>query len=111
MRISEKAWAAEEISDVASLASGMGFAVYAEERGRAPCVRPNASALFPCLRPRAEAVRRSEATARCWTRRTGGGRTGPAAHGVEYRFAGYLTSVEEHQFGDALQQLRETGMT
>ena len=103
----KKARAAESVKHVASLAAGMGFTVLAEAR---------AAALCPTL---------TECPVKSFTERGveavvalgGDGTMLDASHqlagqhlpmmGLNIGSLGYLTSVEEHQFGDALQQLRE----
>ncbi|MEI7898837.1 MAG: NAD(+)/NADH kinase [bacterium] len=99
--------AAESVKHVASLAAGMGFTVLAE----AP-----AAALCPAIK---------ECPVKTFVERGvqavvvlgGDGTMLDASHqlvgqhlpmmGLNIGSLGYLTSVEEHQFGDALQQLRE----
>jgi NAD+ kinase len=103
----KKAQAVESVKHVASLAAGMGFTVLSDER---------AAALCPTLQPcevRALAQRGAEAVVVLG----GDGTMLDASHqltgqhlpmmGLNIGSLGYLTSVEEHQFGEALQQLRE----
>ena len=103
----EKARAAEEIKHVASLASGMGFAVYAEERAAAlcPAERVCPVSLFAAKGVEAVVVLGGDGTMLDAAHRVAG--QDLPLMGLNIGSLGYLTSVEEHQFGDALQQLRE----
>jgi len=103
----KKERAAESVKHVASLAAGMGFSVLAEARAAAlsPAIRECPIASF--TQKGAEAV----------VALGGDGTMLDASHqmvgqhlplmGLNIGSLGYLTSVEEHQFGDALHQLRE----
>ena len=103
----KKERATESVKHVAALAAGMGFTVLAEAR---------AAALCPAIKEcpvKAFAERGAEAVVALG----GDGTMLDASHqlvgqhlpmmGLNIGSLGYLTSVEEHQFGDALQQLRE----
>lgn len=103
----KKAQAVEAVKHVASLAAGMGFSVLSEAR---------AAALCPTIREcpvGAFAQRGAEGVVVLG----GDGTMLDASHqlvgqhlpmmGLNIGSLGYLTSVEEHQFGEALQQLRE----
>ncbi len=103
----KKERAAESIKRVASLASGMGFTVLAEARAAALCPAVKECPVKSFAERGAEAV----------VALGGDGTMLDASHqmagqhlpmmGLNIGSLGYLTSVEEHQFGDALQQLRE----
>ncbi len=103
----EKARAPEAVKHVASLASGMGFCVWAEPQTAALCPSERACPVAEFTAHGVEAV----------VVLGGDGTLLDAAHqlagqslpmmGLNIGSLGYLTSVEEHQFGDALQQLRE----
>ena len=103
----KKERAAESVKHVASLATGMGFSVLAAAR---------AAAMSPAIKEcpvKSFAQRGAEAVVALG----GDGTMLDASHqlvgqhlpmmGLNIGSLGYLTSVEEHQFGDALQQLRE----
>jgi len=103
----KKARAADSVKHVASLATGMGFSVLAEAQAAAlcPAIKECPVALF------------SERGAEAVVVLGGDGTMLDASHqlvgqhlpmmGLNIGSLGYLTSVEEHQFGAALQQLRE----
>lgn len=103
----EKARAVEAIKHVSSLAAGMGFTVFAEERAAALCPAERVCPVGAFLSKGVEAV----------VVLGGDGTMLDASHkvasqrlplmGLNIGSLGYLTSVEESQFGDALQQLRE----
>jgi NAD+ kinase len=103
----EKARAVEAIKHVSSLAAGMGFTVYAEERAAALCPAERVCPVGHFASKGVEAV----------VVLGGDGTMLDAAHkvtgqhlplmGLNIGSLGYLTSVEEHQFGEALQQLHE----
>ena len=103
----EKERAVEAIKHVASLACGMGFRVFAEERAAALCPSESVCAVEAFAERGVEAV----------VVLGGDGTMLDAAHkvagqglplmGLNIGSLGYLTCVEERQFGDALQQLRE----
>jgi NAD+ kinase len=103
----KKVRAAESVKHVASLAAGMGFTVLAEARAAALCPAIKECSIKAFTERGAEAV----------VALGGDGTMLDASHqlvgqhlpmmGLNIGSLGYLTSVEEHQFGDALQQLRE----
>lgn len=95
------------IKHVTSLATGMGFTVLAEARAAALCPSEH------CCEVNAFSDKGAEAVVVLG----GDGTMLDAAHrlagqhlpmmGLNIGSLGYLTSVEEHQFGDALQQLQQ----
>lgn len=99
--------AVEAIRHVSSLAAGMGFKVFAEERAAALCPAELVCPVASFSEKGVEAV----------VVLGGDGTMLDAVHrvvvqdlplmGLNIGSLGYLTSVEEYQFGDALQQLRE----
>lgn len=103
----EKERAAESIRHVSSMASGMGFNVFAEERAAALCPSEKICPVSDFAECGVEAV----------VVLGGDGTMLDAAHkiarqklplmGLNIGSLGYLTSVEEHRFAEALQQLRE----
>lgn len=103
----KKERAADSVKHVASLAAGMGFTVLSEARAAALC-----PTLVECP-VQSFTDRGVEAVVALG----GDGTMLDASHqlagqhlpmmGLNIGSLGYLTSVEEHQFGDALQQLRE----
>lgn len=103
----EKTRAAEAIKHIASLAGGMGFNVFAEERAAALCPAERVCPVGSFSAKGVEAV----------VVLGGDGTMLDAAHkvvgqnlplmGLNIGSLGFLTSVEEYEFGDALQQLRE----
>lgn len=103
----KKAQAVEAIKHVASLAAGMGFTVLAEARAAALCPTVVACPVASFAERGAEGV----------VVLGGDGTMLDASHqlaghplpmmGLNIGSLGYLTSVEESQFGEALQQLRE----
>jgi NAD+ kinase len=103
----EKERAGEAIRHMSDLACGMGFTVYAEDR---------ASAFYPPERI-CSVSEFAERGAEAVVVLGGDGTMLDAAYrmagqnlplmGLNIGSLGYLTSVEEYQFGDALQQLRE----
>ena len=103
----KKAQAVEAVKHVASLAAGMGFTVVSEARAAALCPTIQESPVGAFAQRGAEAV----------VVLGGDGTMLDASHhlagqhlpmmGLNIGSLGYLTSVEEHQFGEALQQLRE----
>ena len=103
----EKPNVGEAIKRVTSLAAGMGFTVLAEARAAALCPSERSCEVKDFAAEGAEVV----------VVLGGDGTMLDAAHkvagqhlplmGLNIGSLGYLTSVEEHQFGDALQQLRE----
>lgn len=103
----EKQRAVEAIRHVSRLACGMGFAVYAEERAAALCpdeqVCPVAS--FAAHGVEAVVVLGGDGTMLDAAHRVAGQNL--PLMGLNIGSLGYLTSVEERHFGDALQQLRE----
>ncbi len=103
----KKERAAESVKHLASLAAGMGFTLLAEAR---------AAAMSPTIKEcpvKSFAQRGAEAVVALG----GDGTMLDASHqlvgqhlpmmGLNIGSLGYLTGVEEHQFGEALQQLRE----
>lgn len=103
----KKERAAESVKHVESLAAGMGFTVLAEARAAALCPAIKECPVASFTERGAEAV----------VALGGDGTMLDASHqlvgqhlpmmGLNIGSLGYLTSVEEHQFGEALQQLRE----
>lgn len=103
----KKTQAVEAVKHVASLAAGMGFAVLSEAKAAALCPTIRECAVGAFAQQGAEAV----------VVLGGDGTMLDASHhlvgqhlpmmGLNIGSLGYLTSVEEHQFGEALQQLRE----
>jgi NAD+ kinase len=103
----EKARAVEAIRRVSDLACDMGFAVYVEARAAALGLSERTCPVEAFAEKGVEAV----------VVLGGDGTMLDAAHrvagqnlplmGLNIGSLGYLTSVEEHQFGDALRQLRE----
>jgi len=103
----EKERAAESIRHVSSMASGMGFEVFAEESAAALCPSERVCQVSEFSKNGVEAV----------VVLGGDGTMLDAAHkvarqklplmGLNIGSLGYLTSVEEHRFAEALQQLRE----
>lgn len=103
----KKAQAVEAIKHVASLAAGMGFGVLSGARAAALCPTIRECPVGAFAQQGAEAV----------VVLGGDGTMLDASHqlvgqhlpmmGLNIGSLGYLTSVEEHQFGEALQQLRE----
>jgi NAD+ kinase len=103
----EKERAAESIRNVSSMASGMGFNVFVEERAAALCPSEKLCPVSDFAKNGVEAV----------VVLGGDGTMLDAAHkiagqklplmGLNIGSLGYLTSVEEHRFAEALQQLRE----
>lgn len=103
----KKAQAVEAVKHVASLAAGMGFSVLSEARAAALCPTIRECPVGAFAQGGAEAV----------VVLGGDGTMLDASHqlvgqhlpmmGLNIGSLGYLTSVEEHQFGEALQQLRE----
>ncbi|HNX34853.1 MAG TPA: NAD(+)/NADH kinase [Kiritimatiellia bacterium] len=103
----EKSRAVEAIKHVASLASGMGFTIFAEERAAAfcPAERVCPVSAFASKGVEAVVVLGGDGTMLDAAHQVAG--QGLPLMGLNIGSLGYLTSVEEHQFGDALQQLRE----
>ena len=103
----KKEQAVEAFKHVASLAAGMGFTVLSETRSAALCPAVQECPVASFAKRGAEAV----------VVLGGDGTMLDASHqmagqhlpmmGLNIGSLGYLTSVEERQFGDALQQLRE----
>jgi NAD+ kinase len=103
----KKERAAESVKHVASLATGMGFTVLSDAR---------AAALSPAI-VECPVTAFTERGAEAVVALGGDGTMLDASHqlvgqhlpmmGLNIGSLGYLTSVEELQFGDALQQLRE----
>jgi len=103
----KKSQAADAVRHVASLASGMGFAVVSDARAAAlsPAVRECAIASFKAKGVESVVVLGGDGTMLDAAHTLAGQRL--PMMGLNIGSLGYLTSVEEHQFGDALQQLRE----
>jgi NAD+ kinase len=103
----EKARAVETIRRVTGLADGMGFTVYAEARAAAslPEGRTCPVAAFREKGVEAVVVLGGDGTMLDAAHRVAG--QGLPLMGLNMGSLGYLTSVEESQFGDALRQLRE----
>ena len=103
----EKPNAGEAIKHVTSLAAGMGFTVLAEARAAALCPSERCCEVTTFSAKGAEAVvvLGGDGTMLDASHRLAGQRL--PMMGLNIGSLGYLTSVEERQFGDALQQLRE----
>ncbi len=103
----EKPNAGEAIRRVTSLATGMGFTVLAEARAAAFCPPDRCCEVdaFPEKGVEAVVVLGGDGTMLDASHRLTGQHL--PMMGLNIGSLGYLTSVEEHQFGDALQQLRE----
>lgn len=103
----EKERAAEAIKHVSALACGMGFTVYAEERAAALCPSERVCAVdaFAARGVEVVVVLGGDGTMLDAAHKVAG--QGLPLMGLNIGSLGYLTCVEERQFGDALQQLRE----
>ncbi len=103
----KKAQAVEAVKHVASLAQGMGFVVLSEARAAAlcPAIRACEVAAFTRLGAEAVVVLGGDGTMLDASHQLAGQHL--PMMGLNIGSLGYLTSVEEHQFGEALQQLRE----
>jgi NAD+ kinase len=103
----EKGQAGEAVRNVFRLASGMGFTVYAEERAAAVCPaeRVCGAGEFSAKGVEAVVVLGGDGTMLDAAHRTAGQNL--PLMGLNIGSLGYLTSVEEHQFEDALRRLSE----
>ncbi len=103
----EKERAVEAIRHVSSLAGGMGFTVYAEERAAALCPSERVCPVnaFAARGVEAVVVLGGDGTMLDAAHRVAGQNL--PLMGLNIGSLGYLTSVEEHQFAVALQQMRE----
>ena len=103
----KKEQAVEAVKHVASLAAGMGFAVLSEARAAAFCPTVKSCSVESFEKQGAEAVvvLGGDGTMLDASHQLAGQRL--PMMGLNIGSLGYLTSVEESQFGDALQQLRE----
>ena len=103
----KKEQAVEAIKHVSSLAAGMGFTVLSEARAAAlsPAVRECPVASFAKQGAEAVVALGGDGTMLDASHQMAGQRL--PMMGLNIGSLGYLTSVEECQFGDALQQMRE----
>lgn len=103
----KKAHAMEEVKHVASLAAGMGFTVYADAEisKLSPTINVCDIKLFSRLGVEGVVVLGGDGTMLEASHRLGG--QGLPLMGLNMGSLGYLTSVEQHQFSEALHQLRE----
>ncbi len=103
----KKEQAIEAVQHVAVLATGMGFGVLAETRAASHCpaVRECPVSQFSKQGAEAVIVLGGDGTMLDASHQLAGQRL--PMMGLNIGSLGYMTSVEEHQFGDALQQLRE----
>ncbi len=101
--------AMEEVKHVASLAAGMGFSVYAdaEVSKLSPMINVSDIKLFSRLGVEGVVVLGGDGTMLEAAHRLGSQRL--PLMGLNMGSLGYLTSVEQHQFNEALHQLREDG--
>jgi NAD+ kinase len=103
----KKEQAVESVKHVASLAAGMGFTVLSETRAAALCPTLHECPVASFAQRGAEAVvvLGGDGTMLDASHQLAGQRL--PMMGLNIGSLGYLTSVEAHQFADALQQLRE----
>ena len=103
----EKARAVEAIRHVSALAGGLGFTVYAEERAAVLCPAERVCPVdsFAANGVEAVVVLGGDGTMLDAVHRVAGQNL--PLMGLNIGSLGYLTSVEEYQFDDALQQLYE----
>jgi NAD+ kinase len=103
----KKEQAVESVKHVASLAAGMGFTVLSEARAAALCPTLHECPVASFAQRGAEAVvvLGGDGTMLDASHQLAGQRL--PMMGLNIGSLGYLTSVEAHQFADALQQLRE----
>ena len=103
----KKEQADDSVRRVASLAAGMGFSVVAEARAASanPAIRECPLASFKAQGVESVVVLGGDGTMLDASHKLAGQHL--PMMGLNIGSLGYLTSVEECQFGDALQQLRE----
>ena len=103
----KKPQAMEEVKHVASLAAGMGFTVFADAEisKLSPTINVCDIKLFSRLGVEGVVVLGGDGTMLEAAHRFGG--QGLPLMGLNMGSLGYLTSVEQHQFTEALHQLRE----
>ncbi len=103
----KKLYAMEEVKHVASLAAGMGFSVYADAEisKQSPTINVSDIKLFSRLGVEGVVVLGGDGTMLEASHRLGGQEL--PLMGLNMGSLGYLTSVEQHQFNEALHQLRE----
>lgn len=99
--------AMEEVKHVASLAAGMGFSVYADAEiaKQSPTINVCDITVYSRLGIEGVVVLGGDGTMLEASHRLGGQRL--PLMGLNMGSLGYLTSVEQHQFNEALHQLRE----
>ncbi|MEI6645844.1 MAG: NAD(+)/NADH kinase [bacterium] len=99
--------AMEEVKHVASLAAGMGFSVYADTEisKQSPTINVCDIKMYTRLGIEGVVVLGGDGTMLEASHRLGGQRL--PLMGLNMGSLGYLTSVEQHQFNEALHQLRE----
>jgi NAD+ kinase len=99
--------AMEEVKHVASLAAGMGFSVYADAEisKQSPTINVCDIKMYARLGIEGVVVLGGDGTMLEASHRLGGQRL--PLMGLNMGSLGYLTSVEPHQFNEALHQLRE----
>lgn len=99
--------AMEEVKHVASLAAGMGFTVYADAEisKQSPTINVCDIKMYARLGIEGVVVLGGDGTMLEASHRLGGQRL--PLMGLNMGSLGYLTSVEPHQFNEALHQLRE----
>jgi len=97
----------EEVKHVASLAAGMGFSVYADAEisKQSPTIQGCDIQQFSHLGVEGVVVLGGDGTMLTAAHQLAG--LGLPLMGLNMGSLGYLTSVEQHQFSEALQQLRE----
>jgi NAD+ kinase len=103
----KKEQAIEAVKHVTSLAAGMGFTVLADCRAASHCPAVRECHVTSFAKEGAEAVvvLGGDGTMLDASHQLAGQRL--PMMGLNIGSLGYMTSVEEHQFGDALQQVRE----
>ena len=107
----KKEQAVESIRRVSELARGMGFTVYVESRAETRCPSEQTCPVefFAVKGVEAVAVLGGDGTMLDAAHRTAGQNL--PLMGLNIGSLGYLTSVEEQRFGDALKLLRDGGFT